>query len=765
MKFLNLNNFYQKSNGVNTMKIGKTSYMDTPSGVNLLKHYLLVAVVCAGFGVFTQPAIAAVQMDGHMDFVLSNGRTIRVFPEAVDTGPIAPGNILPVRQKVTTTPASGDPCKKLEDEYKKKTGSGRKADHSVPPPKVEPNWVKRTSKLKATNFRSRYFLTQKPTSWYYLPNEPRVSFRDNIPEATFVKFITDETGEAGGTDGGLFHLMVTYGLTQPEEKELQEALKEAVPGAVLKGMVDLEPSKAVENFIVTSGTLSDKGFAPSGILTSGRAPTYPGSKAAIAGRLSSLGAQLLETTFENPTSDLSVTFAYDYIVKTQAYKAEVRIDMDRVQETMDCALRTRDKSTKTTTEVDGVGAVLGSIFLGPVGGLLFGLDKNTEVTISEKDLQESYDTLINLGAIEIKIDQNIPDADVSAIESSMMQLAMESFTSMNTTFSTAQETRARQSGSETEADKATREAREKDIRNSDHYRLYSVKRKQTRMTGVQTLKIEKGIALYRTHSMTGNLGGILREHKDKVFDEVLLNDPFFKRGSITVDLDTKALELFAANMVNNASVEISIPFPERPYKNGSVFTRAEISGGDITKKFTFATRGDDMSTKPCLYYYLESWSLSGGGKWPAVPEAKCAKEMAVTLTPPIEQKRIDVEADFAEFEEMGIRGADVLFRHKQYNQEKIETARFRTVKPEPFVVQNLFVDKSNPVIEYQIVLTHKDKGKFSSEWKKLDDTFVFVNLSGLPLTTLEKFKEKIPEIQSIIDEIKKARDMIKEGVN
>ena len=73
------------------------------------------------------------------------------------------------------------------------------------------------------------------------------------------------------------------------------------------------------------------------------APSFPGAKAAVAGRLSSQGAQLMEATFENPTSDLSITFAYDYIVKTQAYSAQVRIDMDRVQEVSDCALQTYDK--------------------------------------------------------------------------------------------------------------------------------------------------------------------------------------------------------------------------------------------------------------------------------------------------------------------------------------------------------------------------------------------------------------------------------------
>jgi hypothetical protein len=720
------------------------------------KTYILSLITFIIF-IVASPAQAAVQMGGHMDFVLNNGRTIRVFPEAMDIKPIRPGNILPHRQKVNTKPAGGDPCIKLEKEYNKRAGLRKKRAERAQKAstlQIKPNWIKKTKRLKRMDFRRMLFLNNKPKAWYYLPSEPRVSIKNNIPEATFVKFITDETGDAGGTDGGLFHLMVTYGLTKEEETELREALQEAIPGAVLKGMVDLEPSKATENFIVTSGTLSDEGFAPSGVLTSGRAPSFPGAKAAIAGRLSSLGAQLMEKTFENPTSDLSVTFAYDYIVKTQAYKAEVRIDMDRIQEISECTLQTMDKVKTSSTHFDPKGFVLGVLVGGPIGAIWGGWKKKTKVRISEKDIREGYETMISLGAIEIRIDQNLPDADVSAIESSLMQMAMESFTSMQKSFSTNQELQARKAANASDADKELQKIRASNRKRADNYELYTLKRKQTRMTGVQTLKIEKGIALYRTHSMTGNIGGILREYKDEVFDEVLLNDPFFKRGEITVDLDTEALDLFAANMINNASVKVIVPFSGQPYENGGVFTRSDISSGGIMKKFTFATRGEDMSSKRCTYKYIESWSLKGGGKWPKFPKEKCAKEMAVTLVPPITLRRIDVEADLDEMEQLGIRGADVIFRHKRYGANRTETARFRVAKGEAYLEHTLYVDKDNQKVDYKIVLTHKTKGKFSSDWQTLEDDFVYANLSGLPLETLEKIQKKIPEIKGIIDEVK-----------
>jgi hypothetical protein len=708
------------------------------------------AVVLALFTVLgcllTPYAYAAVQMGGHMDFVLSTGRTIRVFPEAMNMSPINPGNILPKRQKVNTRPPGGDPCKALEGEYNKRVGRREQIKKAAKTRKpVKPKWLRTTPTLRNVNFRRELFRNNKPAGWYYLPAEPRISFKDDTPEATFIKFITDETTEAGGAEGGLFHLMVTYGLTKEEESELADVLKEAVPGAQLKGMVDLEPSKNGENFIVTSGTLSDEGFAPSGVLSSGRAPSFPGAKAAIAGRLSSLGAQLMEASFENSTTDLSVTFAYDYIVKTQAYKAEVRIDMDRIQDIQDCALQTRDKTVTKYTE--GLVKKVGRWLLG-------GKKKQNKVRISERDLQQDYETLISLGAVEIRIDQNLPDADVSIIEASLMDMAMQAFTSMQQSFATSQELQAQRSADESDVDSDGAKRRANDKSRSTDYTYYEVKRKQVRQTGVQTFKIEKGVALYRTHSMTGNIGGFIRDYKDQIYDERLLNDPFFRRGMITVDIDTEALELFEANMINNASVKVIVPFSGDPYVNGDVFTRGDIASGGIVKTFTFATRGTNQTSKNCVFKYVESWSLKGGGKWPTRAREKCAKEMAVSLVPPIQTRRIDVEADLSEMAELGIRGADVILRYKQYGKDQQDTARFRVAKGEAYVEQTIFVDKENTSVDYKIVLTHRDKGKFSTKWAALEDDFVYANLSGLPLSTLEEIRQKVPEIKEIIDEVK-----------
>lgn len=722
-------------------------YINLTSINKMLAGALSVSLLCV-LTIVSQPANAAVQMGGHMDFVLSTGITVRVFPEAVDTGPIRPGNILPKKQKVNTKPPGGDMCKKMEKKYDERVGAKKPAKKNT----IHPAWLKKTAKLKGSSFRAFWKKRPKPVGFYYIVSEPRVAMTKKhpkskvlLPEATFVKFITDEEEGKNAAEGGIFHVMATYGLTQKEEKELAAALKEAVPNAELRGMVDLEPSKQTDNFIVTSGTLSDEGFAPTGVLTSGRAPSFPGSKAAIAGRLSGLGAQLMEATFEHPTSDLSVTFAYDYIVKAPAYNAEIRIDLDKISEMAECTLRTQDSEKKEYWDIKG-----GFIIL----PYIMAKKKTKTVRVSRKQLEEAYKMMVTLGAVEINIDQNLPDVDMSAIEASFMTMAMESFTNMQKSFMTSDELKAQQEAQEGE--KKQRDPR------AENYEVYTLKRKYERMTGVITMKLNKTVALYRTHSMTGNLGGLLRKHKKFVFKEQLLNDPFFKRGKITVDLDSEALELFEDKMVNNAAVKVVVPFKKDSYTNDDVFTRADITDGSIIKEFSFATRGKGVMNRECVFKYIESWSLKGGGKWPLNPQPKCSQEMAVTLVPPITLRRIDVEADLDEMERAGVRGADVLLRHNRYGNEKVETARFRVAKGEAYLEHTLYVDKDDQSVDYKIVLTHKDKGKFSTGWQKLEDDFVYANLTGLPKSTLEKIRTAIPDIQEAIPEIKDVLADVKE---
>lgn len=707
----------------------------------VLSLFMIYLLYCLPFLTY-----AAVQNGYHFDVTLKNGTSVRLYPMAPDSKITPKSPVWKPDPKVNTKPIGGDPCDRLYAEYQKRTKERSKnaafkknKNETVKPTYRTINGIK----ARLTGFKGDEFKTFK--SWYYLPQEPRLSFKNNKPEAMFTKFITDAESGKNSAEGGLFHMMVTMGLTANEEKELREYVKKMIPGASLRGMVDLQPARSGDNFIVTSGTLSDKEFAPAGVLTSGRAPTYPGGKAALAGRLSSIGTQLLASTFENPTSDISVTFAYDYIAKTPAYNARVTIDLDRVGELAQCNLKTKDTRSKKYIDWN-------------FNPFFFSVSEKQKATrISMKDMTEAYETLITTGAVDIQIDQNLPDVDMSQLESGLMDLVMKSFTEIQRGFTTSDELKQARDNQPKDTDENNKKSKGPD---APTYEVFTVKRKRTKMQGRIELTLSKTMAIYRSHVITGNMGSELRKYGDQIFTEVVLNDPFFKRGQIYVDLDMDAIDLYEKKMVNNASVQVIVPFKERPFTETQLFTRKNVAEGVISNIFTFATRGIDQSNNRCPFKYIESWSLRGGGKWPADPKPQCSSDMKVTLVPPIMARQIEIEADLGELEAMGFRAADVLLRYNQYGKKKSKTASFRVAKGEGYIEKVLFADKPSasdalPPVEYSIVLTHKTKGALpKTAWQKLDGKYIYANIQGLHQSELDKLKDKIKEVKDFMESLK-----------
>ncbi len=572
----------------------------------------------------------------------------------------------------------------------------------------------------------------KPSDWYYLPTEPKLSYADERPEATFVKFITDEEEGPDSAAGGIFHMMMSYGLTRDEEAELRTTLEEAVPGARLRGMVELTPAATGENFVVTSGTLSDTSFTPAGVLKSGKAPTYPGGKAALAGRLSPIGAELLASTFENATSDLSVTFAYDYIAKTRAFNAEVRINLDRVRKLAECSY---DAQTVTRSTKKSWGFII----------IPYYTESESIDRISREQYEHTYDVLRTTGAVTITIDQNLPDVDVSFIEQALMDQAMESFMEIQRSFSMPGAEDIDTSGDD-EDDEDERPA-------NTSYEILTIRKKRESMSGQIAFKVTKSMAVYRSHTMTGNLGAQLRDYEDEVFSTVLVNDPFFRRGRVVVDLDADALDLFEAGMVNNVAVQVT-PGYAGANRRDKVFDRATVETGDVVETFTFATGGQELNAR-CPIRYSQSWSLRGGGKWPPDTEENCTREMNITLVPPIEARDVEVEADLDELERLGIRAVDVLLRHSRYGKEEIETVKFRVARPAPYVETRLFVDKGDPErtpVHYSLVFTHKEEGQLpASPWRLLEGDFAYASVSGLPDGFARELGERVDAVRDLFD--------------
>jgi len=145
-----------------------------------------------------------------------------------------------------------------------------------------------------------------PLAYYYLPQYPKLSNKeDGSLELLFLKYV----GQGGAeTNGGIFHALVEFTLPDDMLETLNTDLKKLVPGGIIVGPVPLlqtmkDGEIGMAAFKVISSVLSnvegENRFTQT-VITSGHAPLPPGSKAAIAAKLSQEGPLCCGSPFRDP---------------------------------------------------------------------------------------------------------------------------------------------------------------------------------------------------------------------------------------------------------------------------------------------------------------------------------------------------------------------------------------------------------------------------------------------------------------------------------
>src|SRR5687768_7398362 len=173
--------------------------------------------------------------------------------------------------------------------------------------------------------------SENHNAYYYLPPYPRISEQNGEFEFLCLKYV-DVNGKA--SSGGLFHVLVQFSLSKEEILSLERQLKEIFPKARIMGAVPMmeDEQQDAPGFRIVSTILNTEQndrFATN-LVSSGKAPFLPGSKAAIAAHLTPDGATLLWESFQGPTSDVSIVVEGYFRAKLKAYKATVRANLELV---------------------------------------------------------------------------------------------------------------------------------------------------------------------------------------------------------------------------------------------------------------------------------------------------------------------------------------------------------------------------------------------------------------------------------------------------
>ncbi len=543
----------------------------------------------------------------------------------------------------------------------------------------------------------------RPNAYYYLPSTPHVARNDRgLPQLLVVKFVDPDSQASGG----LFHMLVSLDLPPKDLAALKKKMRKELPGATLLGPVPLRQDKK-SGFTIVSATLNDQGLTKT-LISSGRAPVTPGSKAAVAASLSPHGATLLWDSLKSPTSDVSIAIHAYYEAKIPAYRAKISADISTVYNHFSKILNRQKEYTK-------------------------------------RQLRDIYDEMVRSGVIKIEILDRMPENSKAKAMERLTEMASEKLTKIIFDTKTGFTAMPKKEVAVEKGQLKGRQSRGwitklfKGTGNQKYYtdNQYVLKKRTDINRGVFSINLTKNAVVKVPFDTAGNISGLYRAFHDNpaIFRIVNLADPAFQKREIFFRLDGDFTDAFE-KIMNFGSVNIKKVYADANHSTATgelLFTREDIRKGVLSKSWKYARLGEP-SDKWLTYDYRLSWSLKGNRKihQPGTDTWYTTKDPIVTIAPPLERFDLQIDADRLEFEDKGIKTALVMARYKLFGQpkrEKIALLRHNDADSLSNVV--IFHDPGTP-IEYRVNWYAFGGKKAKGRWQTLEDEYLMLTPPAIP---------------------------------
>lgn len=535
---------------------------------------------------------------------------------------------------------------------------------------------------------------KNPNVYYYLPTVPRVSEKkDGVLEISLVKFIDPQ----GDTSGGLLHMLVTFSLPSDERAALEEALKQNNGEARLAGPVPLKQEDE-GSFTIISGTLSDDGFTRN-IISSGRAPVSPGSKAAVAATLSAKGATLLWESLNKPTSDVSVALRTYYEAALPSFEARISADVSTVYEHLSRVINKQENYTK-------------------------------------RQIRDIMDELVRTGVVNVDIFDRLPEDAANKAMQSLVDLATTKLTEIifdqQTGFTAIPE-------KEKAVESGQIKGRQKkgwlaklftDTGNQKYYtdNQYVIKKRSDINRATFNINLNRRAVIKVPVDTAGNISGLYREFKEnpEMFRVVNLADPAFQKRDVYFRIDGDFAGVFE-DIMNFAGVSVIKDYTDHKAATGElIFTREDIREGHLSKSWRYARLGE-KNEEWLSYGFRTTWSIKGQHKIknPENPEEwNKSSDPIITIAPPLYRMDLEVDADRFLFEDFGIRSATLEVRYPVFNEQVEKRLAVMRVTDAESVSSHVLFHDSKADVEYRVNWYPSGARPIKGDWQKLDETYL-----------------------------------------
>lgn len=547
--------------------------------------------------------------------------------------------------------------------------------------------------------------------FFYIPQFPTLSTRDNGDfELMCMKYI----GQGGNSSGGLFHALIQFDLPEDLLKAVEKELKELKGNATIAGPVPMlqamkNGEDGIASFKIVSSILNNvegENAFTQNVITSGHAPLYKNSKAAIAAKLNQEGATLLWESLQGTTSDVSVVVNGYYEAKVKGYNAVVTADMSTIYNHYSKVYSNQKEYTKRqmrkiTDEMVQDQKLNIDVF-----------DRSAGLGIKTEDMS-SILSLVTDKLIELMFDAEMgwakqPEKETAVEQGQLLGRRKRGFFS-----------------------KVFGGARDEKYVTDNQFVL---KKREDIKVNKFYLNLSKSTTIKVPVYASGNISGLYDyfqenpEDKDKYFRVVDLEDIDFGKREIIFQLDGEYVDSFN-EILNSVSVSFKKAYGEdhNDVTRDLVIKRGDLENG-IDFRNVFYPRLGIESSEWLDYEYRLSWNLKGDAKTIEMPRGSGwikTNDAAIALTPPFLKRSVQIDADRSSFEDAGIHACSLSFYTIINGKPKSQkTVILRKTDAENTTKVNLYHDKDEPVA-YQLSW-HGVNGTSTEPVKVLESNFMFL---------------------------------------